>query len=139
MIDIPSAQIRATIAVGYRKITLGHMKIRIPCSRCGAVGSGVVRVDGFASVDITDILRAERHPSDSSRANRGTNANAHAGRTRVAILTPWCAWVKSLTYGGSAGLAMPVRSRAVLATKLFAARAPSLRCTEHRSRDPDHT
>ena len=31
MICIPNAQIRATIAVGYRKITFGHMKIRIPC------------------------------------------------------------------------------------------------------------
>ena len=30
MIDIPRAQIRDTMAVGYKKITLGHMKIRIP-------------------------------------------------------------------------------------------------------------
>ena len=34
MIYIPTAQIRATMAVGYRKITFGHMKIRMPCSRC---------------------------------------------------------------------------------------------------------
>ena len=34
MIDMPIAQIKATIAVGYKKITLGHMKIRIPFSRC---------------------------------------------------------------------------------------------------------
>ena len=41
MIDIPTAQIRATMAVGYKKITLGHMKIRIPCSRCGAAGTAM--------------------------------------------------------------------------------------------------
>jgi hypothetical protein len=60
MIDIPEAQIRQMMAVGYKKITLGHMKIRIPCSRCLTVGSGVVGVDGFASVDMIGSLRAER-------------------------------------------------------------------------------
>ena len=58
MICIPAAQIRATIAVGYRKMTFGHMKMRMPFSRCCGVGSWVVGVDGLASVDISGILRA---------------------------------------------------------------------------------
>ena len=59
MICIPMAQIRATMAVGYKKMTFGHMKIRMPCSRCLGVGSAEVGIDGFASVDISGILRAE--------------------------------------------------------------------------------
>ena len=49
MIDIPSAQIRDTMAVGYKKMTLGHMKIRIPVSRCEVD----VQARGLASRPLT--------------------------------------------------------------------------------------
>jgi hypothetical protein len=51
MIDIPRAQIRETMAVGYKKITLGHMKIRIPAPRCAPTGVVDEGTD-FASVDM---------------------------------------------------------------------------------------
>ncbi len=63
---MPNAQKRATRAVGYKKITLGHMKIRIPGPCCGPEDTGVEdEVADFASVDMTGTLRAEK-PSQNS-------------------------------------------------------------------------
>ena len=77
MIDIPTAQIKATMAVGYKKITLGHMKIRMPCSRCVAADTGVEdEVADFASVDMTGNLRAEK----SSQVLADREPSSHAER-----------------------------------------------------------
>ena len=68
---IPTAQNKATMAVGYKKITLGHMKIRMPGSRCGPEDTGVEdEVADFASVDMTDTLRAEKSSQFSRRRSR---------------------------------------------------------------------
>ena len=81
MICIPMAQIRATIAVGYRKMTFGHMKIRMPFSRCLGVGSAEVGIDGFASVDISGILRAEGSSQEYVEGGPWNQCESHAERT----------------------------------------------------------
>ena len=82
------------MAVGYRKITLGHVKILIPFSRC-ATGGGVEGDGaGFASIDMTGKLRAER----SSKYSGGRESMSHARRVPDAgdIVTPAESPVKSL-------------------------------------------
>ena len=132
MIDIPNAQIRATMAVGYRKITLGHMKIRIPGPRCAPAGTGVEDEGAdFASVDMRGKLRAEK----SSRVFRLHRPSSHAervpNREGEGILTPWQSWVKYLKAWRLAKTAgrRDRRARASLTTKMFAAAAQTLKAT----------
>ena len=107
MIDIPAAQIRATMAVGYRKMTFGHMKIRMPC--CAVLGDGLRRGHRVASRRLTyrACLRAEGSSQCFVEGGPWHQCESRAGRARVAILTPWCAWVKALTPGSAGGHRRP--------------------------------
>src|SRR5215470_15883131 len=71
------------MAVGYRKITLGHMKIRIPFSRwMGEVVVVAGEVTGFESIDMTGRLRAEKSPKYSPSANHRHKQNVCQTRQR---------------------------------------------------------
>ena len=141
MIDIPNAQIRATMAVGYKKITLGHMKIRIPGPRCAPAGAGVEDEGAdFASVDMTGKLRAER----SSQVLADCTGHRHtqsvcqiAGRGHPNALAIVGKVPEALEIGQNAGR-LTRRAAAALTTKMFAAAAQTLRMQPRSRKDRRH-